>query len=46
MTMTLTLVCLGAIFGIWVATTDLRRWRVVRVAQLRELWRRLRRVRA
>ena len=43
LTMALTLVCLGAIFGTWAVTTGLRGRRARRVARLR---RRLRRARA
>jgi len=45
-TTALMLVCLGAIFGTWLVTTDLRRWRAVRVARARRVWRRVRRLRA
>ncbi len=44
LTITLMLVCLGAIFGTWLVTTDLRRWRTERVARMRRLWRRIRRL--
>jgi len=44
-TMALTLIFLAAVFGMWLVTTDLRRWRDMRVARVRRLWRRIRRVR-
>jgi type IV secretory pathway TrbD component len=45
-TMVLTLVFLAAVFGMWLVTTDLRRWGAMRVARVRRLWRRVRRMRA
>jgi hypothetical protein len=45
-TVALTWIFLAAVFGTWLVTTDLRRWRAVRVARARRLWRRVRRVRA
>jgi hypothetical protein len=45
-TMALTWIFLGTVFGTWLVTTDLRRWRAARIARARRLWRRIIRVRA
>jgi uncharacterized membrane protein YraQ (UPF0718 family) len=42
----LTAVCFAGVFGTWIVTTDLRRWRTERAARWRRLLRRFRRVRA